>query len=159
MIKKRRSGILLHITSLPSPYGIGDFGPGACRFIDFLAEAKQSFWQILPLTPTDPISGNSPYRGSSAFAGNLLLISPELLVRDGLLSEKEIEPINCNQGDRINYHNVITYKERILDRAYECFKREKKNKYENFCSENSSWLDDFALFLALKSHWRGKSWN
>ncbi len=84
-MKRRGSGLLLHITSLPSPSGIGDLGPPAYDFADLLARTGQSFWQILPLTPTTPIGGNSPYHGRSAFAGNPLLISPELLVQEGLL--------------------------------------------------------------------------
>ena len=90
---KRGSGILLHVTSLPSSYGIGDLGPEAYAFIDFLAKNKQRFWQILPLNPTDQVYGNSPYSSVSAFAGNLLFISPELLVRDGFLCEKDLQPI------------------------------------------------------------------
>jgi 4-alpha-glucanotransferase len=82
---KRGSGILLHVTSLPSSYGVGDLGPEAYRFTDFLAQAKQSYWQVLPLNPTNPAYGNSPYSSISAFAGNTLLISPDLLIEEGLL--------------------------------------------------------------------------
>ena len=90
-MNRRGSGILLHITSLPSRYGIGDLGPEAYRFADFLSETKQGFWQILPLNPTDLAHGNSPYHSISAFANNPLLISPELMVRDGLLAPSDVE--------------------------------------------------------------------
>ena len=93
MMKERGSGILLHITSLPSPYGIGDLGPGAYAFADFLSQAKQRFWQILPINPIDPVYGNSPYHCISAFASNLYLISPDLMVQDGLLSRKDLQPL------------------------------------------------------------------
>jgi len=89
---KRGSGVLLHVTSLPSPYGIGDLGPTAYRFADFLAQAKQTYWQVLPLNPTDPAYGNSPYSSISAFGGNTLLLSPDLLIEEGLLSKTEMEP-------------------------------------------------------------------
>ena len=97
-MKNRGSGILLHITSLPSPYGIGDLGPWAYRFADFLTQAGQTYWQVLPLTPTDQGSGNSPYSSLSAFAGNTLLISPELLCEAGLLSREEISPPPFSPG-------------------------------------------------------------
>jgi len=89
---ERRSGILLHITSLPSAYGIGDLGPGAYAFADFLQRSRQSCWQGLPLNPTDPFYGNSPYSSVSAFAGNTLLISPDRLLEEGLLSREDLEP-------------------------------------------------------------------
>jgi 4-alpha-glucanotransferase len=92
-MNKRGSGILLHITSLPSSYGVGDLGPGAYRFADFLTGAKQTTWQVLPLNPTYPIYGNSPYSSISAFAGNTLLISPDLLIEEGLLSREDLEPV------------------------------------------------------------------
>ncbi len=91
-MKNRGSGVLLHITSLPSPYGIGDLGPWAYRFADLLFQAKQKYWQVLPLNPTDPGSGNSPYSSSSAFAGNTLLISPELLLESGFISKDGMIP-------------------------------------------------------------------
>ncbi len=90
-MKRRGSGILLHVTSLPSPFGVGDLGPEAYRFIDFLAESGQSYWQVLPLSPTMPVHGNSPYASTSAFAGSTLLISPELLVQEGLLDANDLQ--------------------------------------------------------------------
>lgn len=158
-MKKRGSGILLHITSLPSPYGIGDMGPWAYKFADFLFQTKQRFWQILPLNPTDPIYGNSPYHSISAFSNNLLLISPELMVHDGFLSEKDLEPLPSFPLSRVDYCEVITYKERLFHIAYERFKAKEKNECEQFYAENSHWLEDFALFIALKAHFKGQIWS
>ncbi|MEM2145277.1 MAG: 4-alpha-glucanotransferase, partial [Candidatus Jordarchaeaceae archaeon] len=160
-MNKRRSGVLLPIISLPSPYGIGDFGPEAYKFADFLTETKQSFWQILPLTPTDPILGNSPYSSFSAFAGNKLLISPDLIIQEDILNKKDLEPIPHFPKDKIDYPEVIRYKEKIFDKAYEHFKKERKNlqEYEKFCQENSNWLEDYTLFITTKTHFKGKAWN
>ncbi|MDZ7345022.1 MAG: 4-alpha-glucanotransferase, partial [candidate division KSB1 bacterium] len=118
-MNKRSSGILLHITSLPSAYGIGDLGPWAYRFVDFLVEAKQSFWQILPLNPTSIMYGNSPYSSYSAFAGNPLLISPELLVREGLLTPADLENAPAFPAARVDYDAVSECKMQILRRAFE----------------------------------------
>lgn len=160
-MNKRRSGVLLPIISLPSPYGIGDFGPEAYKFADFLTETKQSFWQILPLTPTDPILGNSPYNSFSAFAGNKLLISPDLIIQEDILNKKDLEPIPSFPKNKIDYPEVIRYKEKIFDKAYEHFKTEEKNlqEYEKFCQENSNWLEDYTLFITAKIHFKGKAWN
>ncbi|OGB87113.1 4-alpha-glucanotransferase [candidate division WOR-1 bacterium RIFCSPLOWO2_02_FULL_46_20] len=153
MIRDRGSGILLHITSLPSPYGIGDLGPGAFSFADFLAKAGQSFWQVLPLCPTDSASGNSPYSSNSAFAGNILLISPELLVVDGFLSQKELKTASDLPADCSDYQEAIPYKIKLLDLAYDNFRRGKKlrQEFSGFCLANSSWLDNFAVFVVLKT--------
>ena len=157
---KRASGILLHITSLPSPFGIGDMGPEAYRFADFLAEAKQSYWQILPLNPTERIYGNSPYHSIAAFAGNPLLISPQLLVQDNWLTRADCEPAPKGPQGRVDYDMVVPYKERLFTIAYERFaKAEDRVEYDQFCSQNSSWLEDFALFVALKAHFDGKAWS
>ncbi|MFH1625600.1 MAG: 4-alpha-glucanotransferase [Pseudomonadota bacterium] len=159
-MKRRGSGILLHISSLPSPFGIGDFGPWAYRFADFLAETKQAFWQILPLNPIEPAYSGSPYHSISAFACNFLLISPEFLVRDGLLTKKDIESIPRFLKERVDYQAVVAYKEQLLYRAYEGFKKETTNyEYKKFCEENSSWLEDFALFITLKDHCYGRVWS
>ena len=159
-MKRRGSGILLHVTSLPSPYGIGDLGPWAYRFADFLAETKQSFWQILPLNLTDPAYDNSPYHSISAFASNSLLISPELMVRDGLLAKSDLEPLPNFPKGRVDYGVVIAYKKKLFNLAYQRFKKTKNNyEYKRFCLENAYWLDDFALFSALKSHFQGQVWS
>ena len=158
-MKKRGSGILLHITSLPSPYGIGDMGPCAYKFADFLSHTKQHFWQILPLNPTETVYGNSPYHSISAFANNLLLISPELMVNDGFLSKADLEPMPNFPQNRIDYHEVIAYKERLFHIAYERFKKRGKSECEQFYSEQDYWLEDFALFIALKTHFKRKVWS
>ena len=159
-MKRRGSGILIHLTSLPSPFGIGDMGPWAYRFVDFLAETKQSFWQILPLNPTDPAHYNSPYHSLSAFGCNPLLISPELLVQDDLLDKTDLESLPDFPEERVDYGAVIRYKEALLNRAYERSKGKRKDhEYGRFCLENTYWLDDFALFMALKSRFGGKAWS
>ena len=159
-MKRRGSGMLLHITSLPSAFGVGDVGPGAYKFADFLSETKQSIWQILPLNPTDPAHGRSPYHSTSAFACNPLLISPELLVGDGLLDRKDLGPLPDFPEDRADYRSAMAYKEEPFQRAFERFKRKKEAfEFEQFCLHNANWLDDFALFAALKSYFGGKAWS
>jgi 4-alpha-glucanotransferase len=115
-MKRRGSGVLLHISSLLSLYGFGDLGPSAYQFADFLAQAKQSYWQILPLTPIHPRGGNSPYFGRSAFARNPLLISPELLARDGLLTDEEISSPPVLSGSHVDFSYMTAYKEKLSDR-------------------------------------------
>ncbi|MBM4332403.1 MAG: 4-alpha-glucanotransferase [Deltaproteobacteria bacterium] len=159
-MKRRGSGILLHLTSLPSPFGIGDMGPLAYRFIDFLAETKQSFWQILPLNPTEPIHCNSPYHSTSAFAGNPLLISPDILLKEDLLSPADLNSYPEFPMERVDYRRALDYKAGLWSRAFGHFQSKGKNgEYETFCLERSPWLDDFALFTALKAHFGGKVWS
>ncbi|MCD6561839.1 MAG: 4-alpha-glucanotransferase [Deltaproteobacteria bacterium] len=159
-MKRRGNGILIHITSLPSPFGIGDLGPRAYEFVDFLARTKQSFWQILPLNPIEQAHQYSPYQSSSAFACNPLLISPELMVEQGLVSKKEIESIPEFPGERVDYENAACWKENLFDLAYERFQNKNDNyEYEQFSLQNAYWLDDLALFLALKSHFKGTEWS
>jgi len=156
----RASGILLHITSLPSPFGIGDLGPGAYQFANFLTQTKQSYWQVLPLNPTDQACGNSPYSSPSAFAGNPLLISPELLAESALLNKSQIEEIPPFPAGRCDYSCVTSYKSTLLRRACETFQIHEKEKgpFERFVQEHQSWLKDFALFSAIKKHLQGKNW-
>ena len=120
---QRGSGILLHVTSLPSPYGIGDLGPWAYRFADFLEETRQSYWQVLPLSPTAPAYGNSPYSSVSTFAGNTLLLSPDLLVRDGLIEASLLEGQHSFSEERCDFDSVIDYKKMVLDQAYDRFSK------------------------------------
>lgn len=160
-MEKRGSGILLHITSLPSPYGIGDLGHGACRFADFLSETRQSFWQMLPLNPTCSIYGNSPYSSFSAFAGNPLLISPELMVEEGIISKADVKIHPSFPREKVNYGAVKKYKDKILNSAYEKNKGSlaANHDFKKFCSENSFWLDDYTLFITLKRYFKGDDWG
>jgi 4-alpha-glucanotransferase len=160
-MKRRGSGILLHITSLPSPYGIGDLGTWAYRFADFLYETQQRFWQVLPLNPTSTDQGNSPYSSRSAFAGNPLLISPDLLVEEGFLSRSNLKNIPCFPEGSVDYRAVRKYKKDLFHIAYLNFKDRRKRgwKFEHFCQENDEWLEDYALFTALKDHLGGAVWS
>jgi 4-alpha-glucanotransferase len=163
MLSKRSSGILLHITSLPSAHGIGDLGPAAYQFADFLTAARQNFWQILPLNPIDGGLGNSPYSSASAFAGNTLLISLELLVRDGFLLPEEIGEVPHFAAGRVAYDAVRAFKNPLLHKAYQRFfaeaSTEERCAYEAFCREHSGWLDDYTLFVALNIHFNYQNWN
>ncbi len=157
---KRASGVLLHITSLPGSFGVGDFGGWARRFRDFLEESGQAYWQILPLNPIDGAHGNTPYSSISAFAGNPLLISPEGLVKDGLLKTEELEPVSVFSAGRADYSAAARYKSKIFVLAYERFKRGKeKEEYKDFCDANSAWLEDFAVFSAVRDHFKQKVWS
>lgn len=159
-MKKRGSGILLHITSLPSPYGIGDLGDGSFRFVDFLAQAKQSYWQILPLNLIDPAFGSSPYHSISAFAFNTLLISPELLQQEGLLDISDLNSCPRFSSRKVNYRAVLTFKRRLFRAAFDRFKKRKsKSAFDEFCFKHSFWLEDFALFVTLKDHFKGRVWS
>ena len=148
----RRSGILLHPTSLPGRFGIGDLGDAAYQFVDFLAAAGQSYWQVLPLSPTG--YADSPYQTLSAFAGNPMLISPEKLVETGHLSEADVEDAPAFPDDRVDFGPVIHYKTALLDRAFANFRTQapasQRAAFARFCDEQAFWLDDFALFMALK---------
>ena len=160
MITKRASGLLLHITSLPSKYGIGDLGPGACKFAEFLTRAKQRYWQMLPLNPiTLRQNPYSPYNCISAFAGNTLLISPDWLYQQGLLLKEELQDCPWFAESRVEYPKVVSYKTKLLNAAYERFKSLKRQSdYEQFCVENVTWLDDFALFVTLRRHFGRILW-
>ena len=160
MIQTRGSGILLHITSLPSAYGIGDFGPSAYRFAEALARARQHYWQILPLNPTRVEHASSPYYSPSAFGMNTLLISPDLLVRDGFLRRADLEPVPGFPERRAAYEAATWYKDRLFSVAYKRFLHSGPERgYEEFCDKNAWWLDDHALFVALKDHFRGQEWS
>jgi 4-alpha-glucanotransferase len=154
----RASGILLHVTSLPSPYGIGDLGPNAYAFVDFLAAAGQRLWQVLPLNP--PGYGQSPYQCFSAFAGNHLLISPDRLEDDGLLTADELGNVPDFPGNRVDFDAVSRYKEELFRAAFARFKsRPSDVDYLNFLAENEDWLKTYAQFMALKSHFGSAAWN
>ncbi len=156
---QRGAGILVHITSLPSQFGIGDLGPEAYKFADFLAESGHMYWQLLPLNPTDAAHAHSPYSGQSAFAGNPLLISPELLQNEGLvdLTDFTVEETDPKQVD---FEKVKAYKDQILDAAYAEFKEQKaqfQDEFSAFCEKHDFWLADFSLYKALAQKFK-KSW-
>jgi len=147
----RKSGILLHPSSLPSAFGVGDFGQAAYTFLDRLAEAKQTLWQILPLVPTD--AGGSPYSSASAFAGNPLLISPELLLEEGLLSEADLQNASVPPAARVDYEKAAAVKLPLLEKAFQAFQqKDTPADYAAFQAENAYWLADYALYTALKQH-------
>ena len=157
---KRGSGVLLHITSLPSIHGIGDFGPEAYRFADFLQDAGQTFWQILPLNPTDGACGNSPYFSDSAFAMDPVFISLEKLVDQGLLTGSDFGLWPGVPAGKVDHHCAAQYKMPLLKRAFKNFKKSCNDlEYSKFCRENSHWLDDFALFSTLKKNFDEEAWN
>src|SRR5688572_10466038 len=154
----RGSGILLHPTSLPGEFGIGDLGSNAFAFVDFLESAKQTYWQMLPLTPTG--WGDSPYGSFSAFAGNTLLISPERLIEDGLLAE-DWGTSAVGSRDRVDYGAVYDLKSEMLRTAFGGFATasdEIRNEFGEFCDANALWLDDHAIYRTVKA-WQGqKPW-
>jgi 4-alpha-glucanotransferase len=156
----RSTGILLHPVSLPSRGGIGDFGPAAYRFVDFLASARQSLWQVLPLGP--PAHGDSPYSSTSAFAGNPLLISLERLAEHGWIAQSRLNDLP-ETVDAIDYDDVRSRKLPLLSEAAANFlvhaSDEAKDQFGRFCSENSWWLQDFVLYDALLDRYRGQSWK
>ncbi len=159
-MKRRASGILMHMTSLPSPFGIGDFGSTAYKFVDFLEAAKQSYWQILPLNPTNLAHDNSPYHSYSAFACNPLLISPELLINEGLLLKKDLIPFDWEPSQQVQFEKVHNYKMRLFDLVYSRLSKYKaKAEFEQYMEEQKSWLDDFALFTALREHFDYTLWS
>ncbi|HWO00126.1 MAG TPA: 4-alpha-glucanotransferase [Blastocatellia bacterium] len=161
MSLSRASGILLHPTSLPGSFGIGDLGDEAFAFADFLAASGQQYWQVLPLGPTG--YADSPYQGLSAFAGNTLLVSPQRLLEEGLLSKDDILRAPRSRADRVSFGRVIAYKKALLEKAYLKFKRttdtELRSGFLAFVQEAEPWLDDYALFRALKDAHNGAAWN
>lgn len=156
----RASGILLHPTSLPGEYGIGDLGRNAYEFVDFLAKAKQTYWQILPLGPTG--YGDSPYQCFSAFAGNTNLIAPQKLIEEKLLTEEEINQKPEFSAARVDFGKVYEWKNSILPKAYERFRQttsvDLRGKFETFSQLNATWLDDYALYRAIKAASDQKAW-
>lgn len=157
----RSSGVLCHPTSFPSRFGIGDLGQGAYDFIDWLAEARQQLWQVLPLGPTG--YGDSPYQCFSAFAGNPMLISPEKMVESGLLPLDAIADVPGFPADRVDFGWVIQYKQDLLRQGFAHFSAHgtdrQRDSFAWFREESASWLADFALFMAIKRHFGGGSWH
>ena len=152
----RKSGILMHISSLPGPYGVGSLGAAAYAFVDFLVAAGQSYWQILPLNPTG--FGDSPYQSFSTFAGNHYLIDLDTLVSEGLLLPEELQGIDWG-GDpgRVDFGRLYTERTRLLKLAHSRFTEDEA--FENFVRDNVLWLEDYALFMAIKEHFHGRDWQ
>jgi 4-alpha-glucanotransferase len=157
----RCSGILLHPTSLPGRFGIGDLGPCAYEFADFLSAAGQKLWQVLPLNPTG--YGDSPYQCFSAFAGNPMLLSLERLRDQGLLEQRDLDAAPEFPAESIDFGRAIEFKMPALQRAAQVFLADSKHSdrvaFEDFCKEKSAWLDDYALFMALKDAHQGTAWT
>ena len=161
-ITERGAGILLHITSLPSNFGIGDVGPQAIRFADFLAQSGQKYWQLLPLNPTSAETGHSPYSSISSMAGNTLLISPETLVRDGILSKTDLKKFALPSSNKVSYSAAEKAKQELFRIAYANFQQGEfsalKKEFKKFITKESAWLDDFATYVVLKNHHDDKPW-
>jgi 4-alpha-glucanotransferase len=159
MNSERASGILLHPTSLPGPYGIGDLGGEAYRFVDFLQQTGQKLWQILPVAPTG--HGASPYAAFSAFAGNPLLLSPDLLLAEGLLAAEDLQDLPNFPIDAVDYDAVIAWKMALLRRSYALFKdggsASASDEFAIFAADNADWFEDYALFMAVKAAHGGGS--
>ncbi len=155
MLNKRASGILLHISSLWSDYGIGSFGKSAYDFVDFLKNSNQSYWQILPLCPTTV--GDSPYQSISTFALNEYFIDLDALCLMGYLKKEEFEDIKwCNDETRVDYSLLYTNRHRVLYKAFDRFKRNIPDDFNSFCQKQSYWLDDYALFCSVKDYFGGE---
>ena len=157
---ERAAGILLHPTSLPGQFGIGDIGPMAYRWLNFLINSGCSKWQILPLGPTG--YGDSPYQCFSAFAGNPYLISPESLINEGLLYPEDVSDIPDFPGDQVDFGALIPWKLALLDRAHQGFEERASDEQcadlAAFQQSEAAWLEDFALFMAIKEEHGGASW-
>lgn len=161
MTLQRKSGVLLHPTSLPGPYGIGTLNPAAYQWLDFLARARQQLWQLLPLGPTG--YGDSPYQSFSSFAGNPYLISLEQLVEEGFLAQSTLDQAPKFSPDLVDYGAIYAWKLPLLRSVSATFRQngstEKQDEFAQFCADNGAWLDDFALFMALKDAHNGAPWN
>jgi malto-oligosyltrehalose synthase/4-alpha-glucanotransferase len=159
---KRRAGILLHISSLSSSFGIGDLGPEAYRFADFLNRSKQRVWQLLPLNPTESGQGHSPYSALSSQAGNALLISPELLAEAGLLDGVDLADYKQPESKKVDFEKAEQIRNKLLEKAYHNFKSKKDEStartFEKFCVENKQWLEDFSLYMVLRKQHNQRPW-
>ena len=161
MASSRSSGILLHVSSLPGRFGIGDLGPAAYRFADFLAHTGQKIWQVLPLVPVG--YGNSPYSSPSTFAGNPLFVSPVLLEKERLLTADDLSSAPALPDDHVVFDRVIPFKRDLLGRAFDRFEAGTSAvdpaAFDAFCRENAYWLDDYARFMALKDAFDDAAWT
>ncbi len=156
-ITHRASGLLAHITSLPSSYGIGDIGPSSYAFIDFLVRSGQSYWQFLPVGPTNPVFDNSPYTSSSAFAGSFLILSPDLLFQQGLLDKEDIKTYPHLSPYTTEFEKVIACKLELLAKAFSRFDSYHSEEYRRFLND-TPWLDDYAQFMTLKEIYSSVAW-
>ena len=167
---ERSAGILMHISSLPSPFGIGTFGKTAYEFVDFVAQARHRYWQVLPLGPTT--YGDSPYQSYSAFAGNPYFVDLEMLTDDGILDRNIYEDIDWGSGDYVDYEKVYNNRFTVLHEAYKNYRQKlsesrvklaaglpEYKKFDNFNKTNAYWLDDYALFMAVKDQFGGVEWT
>jgi 4-alpha-glucanotransferase len=157
---KRASGILLHPTSLPGPYGIGDLGPAAYTWVDWLAGSGCTLWQVLPVGPTG--FGDSPYQCFSAFAGNPYLVSPQLLLKEGLLKDEDLADMPAWDEQRVDFGRLYLWKPALLEKAFRRFSAHPgavQAEFAAFCAENAAWLEDYALFVAIKETNGGGSWD
>ena len=153
----RASGILMHISSLPSDYGIGTMGKDAYDFVDFLYDAKQRYWQTLPVCPTS--YGDSPYQSFSTNAGNPYFIDFDMLCEEGLLDKSDYESIVWGDSvEKVNYELIYTNRFQVLKKAYMRFKELPKTDFYKFLDENENWISNYALFMAIKDEHNGKSW-
>lgn len=155
---KRGSGLLIHVSSLPSKYGVGDFGNGIFSFIDILHQMRQRYLQILPLTPVDLAYDCSPYHSISAFAGNQLFISLDELAEEGLLSMEELSFFDSYPNDTAYFKEAFDIKQKYLYMAFSAFKKRNDASFEEFCWDNAYWLEDYALFKTLKAKFNKKPW-
>ncbi|TSJ41033.1 malto-oligosyltrehalose synthase [Mucilaginibacter corticis] len=162
-VNERGAGMLLPVFSLPAPFGIGDLGPGATAFADLLYRCGQKYWQLLPLSPVDAASLYSPYSANSSMAGNVLLISPELLHHDRLLSAEDLERSEITDRGRVDYARAGQIKEHLFELAWDNFRERAghhlQTAFQDFCDKEAAWLGDYALYAQLKIHFRGKPWH
>ena len=158
--QSRSAGILLHITSLPSAFGIGDLGPEAEKFAMFLNQSGQRYWQILPLNPTGEEHAHSPYSAGSGMAGNPLLISPERMVKDGLLTQQDLKKFYVTNHGKVNYREAAQVREILFEKAFRAFQGDQKTHapFREFCKREAYWLDDYALYEVLKDQHDNKPW-
>ena len=158
----RGAGILLHITSLPSPFGIGDMGPEARKFADFLHRSKQKYWQLLPINPTEEGQGHSPYSATSSRAGNTLLLSPYLLAQDGLLRREELPAHHLPYSNRVDYRGAAEIKHKLYDTAWQRFREGAsgalQEEFAAFVAKEQEWLPDYTLYTLLKKKFGGQPW-
>jgi len=160
LVNRRGAGILMHVTSLPSSFGVGDIGAPAFSFVDFLNRSKQKYWQMLPLNPTGRAQGYSPYSSTASMAGSPFLISLENLKNDGLLSKRDLQHSRRKPGALGDLYEIEKVKGKLLNRAYINFeKRRRYSEFEKFINEQSYWLDDFSMFMLLKSLNGARSWH